>query len=272
MSRNAEDITQGFTRVDQAADTRFFIEFLDARKTIEGEREVKDLILEMLRLEPGVRVLDVGCGTGDDVREMAGFVGRKGQVVGIDRSQALIEESQRRAERSMLPVEFRLGDVCKLDFPHAAFDRIRTDRVLMFVPEIEVALTEMVRVLRPGGRLVASELDHELRFINSRLPEVDGRVHAAWIASNPQPRLGRQLPWLFASHGLFNISSTIRLLRPPFGFLARVNEGFLRAAVTSGQLKRAEVDAWLTDIAQLAKAGLLMNGIVAFTVSGEKPA
>ena len=110
----------------------------------------------MLRLEPGVRVLDIGCGTGDDVREMAGFVGTGGQAVGIDPSRALIAESMRRAEGSTLPVEFRLGEVCKLDFPDAAFDRIRTDRVLIFVPEIEVALKEMLRVLRPGGRLVAS--------------------------------------------------------------------------------------------------------------------
>src|SRR5262249_39842299 len=132
-----DNIPQGFTRVDQTVDPRFFIEFLDARKTVEGEREVKDLILEMLRLEPGVRVLDIGCGTGDDVREMARFVGTSGQVVGIDRSHALIAESMRRAEGSTLPVEFRPGDVCKLDFPGAAFDRIRTDRVLMYVPEIE---------------------------------------------------------------------------------------------------------------------------------------
>ena len=91
------------------------------------------------------------------------------------------------------------------------------------------------------------------------------------MASNPQPRLGRQLPWLFASQGLSNIRSIVRLLQPPYEFLVRVYEGFLRAGVSSGQLEQADVDAWLTDIAQLAKAGLLTIGILAFTVSGEKP-
>src|SRR5208283_3069410 len=110
MADPSGNIAQGFTQVDQTSDPRFFIEFLDARKTIEGEREVKQLILEMLDLKPGVRVLDVGCGTGDDVREIAGRAGGSGQIVGIDPSDALIAESKRRSVGSNLPVEFAIGD------------------------------------------------------------------------------------------------------------------------------------------------------------------
>jgi ubiquinone/menaquinone biosynthesis C-methylase UbiE len=90
MAAREGDITQGFTQVDQAVDPRFFIEFLDARKTIEGEREVKQLIIDSLDLRAGLRVLDIGSGTGDDAREIAGIVGASGQVVGIDLSEALI--------------------------------------------------------------------------------------------------------------------------------------------------------------------------------------
>src|SRR6516225_12289893 len=89
-----EDITGGFTRVDQTKDPRFFIEFLDARKTVEGERDVKDLITQLLALKPGMEVLDVGCGTGDDAREMAAAVGRNGRAVGIDLSDTVITESK----------------------------------------------------------------------------------------------------------------------------------------------------------------------------------
>src|SRR6516164_11756523 len=91
-----EDITGGFTKVDQTKDPCFFIEFLDARKTLEGEREVKDLIIQLLALTPGMEVLDVGCGTGDDAREMAATVGGNGRVVGIDLSDTLITESKSR--------------------------------------------------------------------------------------------------------------------------------------------------------------------------------
>jgi ubiquinone/menaquinone biosynthesis C-methylase UbiE len=272
MATRSGDITQGFTKVDQAADPRFFIEFLDARKTIEGEREVKELILEMLNLQPGARVLDVGCGTGDDARELAERVQSSGKVIGIDLSEALVAESMNRSAGMGLPVEFRLGDVRHLDFPDASFDSIRTDRVLMFVPEIETAIAEMVRVLCPGGRIVASELDHELRFIDSRLPEINRKIHSLWVASNPQPSLGRQLARLFAAHGLSHVKSVPRILKPPYQFLARVNRGFLGAAVSRGELDQAEVGEWFADLAELDQAGMLTNGIVAFTVSGEKRA
>jgi ubiquinone/menaquinone biosynthesis C-methylase UbiE len=126
MATGSGDITQGFTKVDQAADARFFIDFLDARKTIEGEREVKELLLEMLDPRPGASVLDVGCGTGDDARELAEHVRPSGKVIGIDLSEALVTESIKRSAGLDLPVEFRLGDVRHLDFPDSSFDCIRT--------------------------------------------------------------------------------------------------------------------------------------------------
>ncbi|MBV8358725.1 MAG: methyltransferase domain-containing protein [Deltaproteobacteria bacterium] len=270
MASRAEDITHGFTRVDQTADPRFFIEFLDARRTAEGEREVKQLILDMLDVQPSARILDVGCGTGDDVREIATLIGATGQIVGVDASDALVAESKRRATGSNLPVEFLLGDVRKLDFPNAAFDRIRTDRVLMFVPEIEAAMAEMVRVLRPGGLLVASEIDHELRFADSRLTDIDRKVQAAWVASHPQPRLGRQLSWLFAKQGLLNVKSMPQVVRPPYQLFKSFISGFLSAAIGRGELLQVEADAWLSDIAELAAAGVFTNGAVVFTVRGEK--
>jgi hypothetical protein len=141
----------------------------------------------------------------------------------------------------------------------------------MFVPEIEVAIAEMVRVLRPGGRLVASELDHELRYVDSRLPEINRKVHEAWIAINPQPRLGRQLTRLFAEQGLRNVKSTPQVIRLPYPMFLRVTGGFLSTAIKRGYIDQAEADAWLADAAKLNEAGILTNGAVAFTAAGEKP-
>jgi ubiquinone/menaquinone biosynthesis C-methylase UbiE len=112
-----ENPTQ-FTKVDQTSDPRFFIEFLDARKTVEGEREVKELILDLLGLKTGARVLDVGCGTGDDAREIAGRVGPTDRVVGIDLSEFLVNESKRRADGLGLPVEFRRECVGSISRTH----------------------------------------------------------------------------------------------------------------------------------------------------------
>jgi SAM-dependent methyltransferase len=166
---------------------------------------------------------------------------------------------------------FRLGDVRELDFADESFDRIRTDRVLIFVPEIEKATTEMVRVLRPGGRIVASELDHELFFVDRRFPEINQKISAAFAASNPQPRLGRQLTRLFAAQGLRNVRSMPRVIRPPYQTFRIIIGGFLTAALARGELVQPEVDMWLNDLEALAEAGVFSNGTVVFTASGEKP-
>jgi ubiquinone/menaquinone biosynthesis C-methylase UbiE len=161
-------------------------------------------------------VLDVGCGTGDDAREIAGTVGANGRVVGIDPSETMIAESKKRAAGLGLPVEFLIEDVRKLNFPDASFDFVRTDRVLMFVPEIQQAISEIVRVLPPGGRVVASELDHEMHFQDSHFPDIIRKVCSVFAASQPHPHLGRQLHRLLAEQGLRNVKSVPRVLRPPY--------------------------------------------------------
>jgi ubiquinone/menaquinone biosynthesis C-methylase UbiE len=260
-----------FVAVDETSDPRFFIEFLDARKTIEGEREVKELILRTLALHEGDCVLDVGCGTGDDAREIAGLVGIKGRVIGIDPSEAMIAESKRRAEGSGLPVHFQCGDVRKMDFPDASFDRVRTDRVLMFVSEIEQALSEIRRVLRPSGLLVTSELDHGLHYTDSVHHDTTAKIYAAFAEAQPQPRLGRGLARLLHQAGFQSVKSMPMVLRPPYKTFRRLFDGFLRSAIQRARLSEAEVAAWLNSLEQADADGVFQNGVVVFTIVGQKP-
>lgn len=119
-----------FTEVDQAPDARFFVEFLDAANALPDVRPLKTVMVDELRLSPGARVLEVGCGTGDDARLLAALVGQDGQVVGVDASEAMVGVPQERSSDSSLPVEFALGDVRSLKFPDGGFDACRCERVL----------------------------------------------------------------------------------------------------------------------------------------------
>jgi ubiquinone/menaquinone biosynthesis C-methylase UbiE len=212
-----------FNKVDQTSDPRFFVEFLDARKTIGGEREIKQLVLDLLNLRLGAQVLDVGCGAGDDAREISGLVGATGRVIGIDSSEVMVTEARRREPASIEPLEFRTGDVRKLDFPDSSFDAVRTDRVLIFVPEVERALSEMFRVLRPGGRLVASELDAEAYFADSPMVEFSREVFAVLAQSGvPNSRLGRQLLRLVTQAGFRNVKSVPRVICSPYQMCRRI--------------------------------------------------
>src|ERR1700723_1505721 len=89
-----------FDRVDAENNSAYFIKFLDARKSIPEEAVIKRQIIDMLQPLESKRMLDVGCGTGDDSREIAGLVGPKGGVVGIDYSATMIAEARKRTDSS----------------------------------------------------------------------------------------------------------------------------------------------------------------------------
>jgi ubiquinone/menaquinone biosynthesis C-methylase UbiE len=260
----------GFVKVDQTSDPRYFIEFLDARKTIEGEREIKELVLDLLALRLGAHVLDIGCGSGDDAREIAGLVGASGRVVGIDASETMIAEARRRAAGCTLPLEFRTGDVRKLDFPDSSFDAVRTDRVLMFVSEIEQALSEIFRVLRQGGRLVTSEIDSETHLVDSPMAETSREVFTAYAQTFPHSRLGRQLLRLVTQTGFGNVKSVPRVVSLPYKMFRRLVDGFLRSSIENGRLAQADVSRWLEGLEQAETSDVFSHCLTIFTVCGQK--
>jgi ubiquinone/menaquinone biosynthesis C-methylase UbiE len=88
----------GFRDVDKAEDASRFVCSLDTEKANEIVQTFKNLSFELLSIQEGHHILDVGCGTGDDVMAIAKIVGDRGQVVGVDSSKAMITEARRRVE------------------------------------------------------------------------------------------------------------------------------------------------------------------------------
>jgi ubiquinone/menaquinone biosynthesis C-methylase UbiE len=123
------------------------------------------------------RILDVGSGTGDDVLALAEQTGAEAEVVGLERSPALVEEASRRARNVALNVRFVVGDAELLPFADASFDVVHADRLLSSLSSWERAMREMVRVLSPGGRLVIVEADPRLL----QNAPVDGLALCAWL-------------------------------------------------------------------------------------------
>jgi len=87
--------TRGFRQVDQATDPQYYFQFLDEFGAFESVLECRRLMLQLLGIRAGYRLLDVGCGVGDDVREMARLAGETGKAVGLDNSQVMIAEARK---------------------------------------------------------------------------------------------------------------------------------------------------------------------------------
>lgn len=110
-------------------------------------------------LTPGMRVLDVGSGPGTISAEIAERVA-PGTVVGVDGSAEIVERAGRLArERGVTNVSFQAGDAYRLDFPDATFDLVHAHQLLQHLSDPIAVLREFRRVVKPGGLVVARDVD-----------------------------------------------------------------------------------------------------------------
>jgi SAM-dependent methyltransferase len=130
-------------------------------------------------LEPGMRVLDVGCGPGDVSFLAAEFVGPMGRVLGVDRSASSIALARERAQAAHLEnVTFHEGELTALD-GKPQFDALVGRLILMYLPDPEAALAQFFEFIRPGGLVIFQELEMSMSRAVPRSP-----IHQAcgdWI-------------------------------------------------------------------------------------------
>jgi len=259
-----------FTAVDAAADPSFFATFLDHASRNRSIVAAKPLMIEQLRLRDGAHALDVGCGVGDDAFDLASRVGPAGRVAGVDVSTAMIDEARRRASGRNLPVTFETADAQALPFADATFDAVRTERMLMHVPDPNRALAELVRVLRPGGRLAVLDMDWDSQFCDSPDRPTSRLVARALSDGIRNGQIGSALPRLFREHGLDDVSVTFHTVTIDLVIARMMLGGPIERAVQAGTLAQADVDGWWAALQQAERDGTLLYGFTAFIVAGTK--
>jgi SAM-dependent methyltransferase len=109
-------------------------------------------IAEAARVALGDRVLDVGCGTGVLARAAADRVADESQVTGLDLNEGMLAVARRLRPQ----IDWRQGDATKLPFPVESYDAVISQFALMYFPDRTTAISEMMRVLRPGGALAVA--------------------------------------------------------------------------------------------------------------------
>lgn len=147
-------------------------------------------------LEPGLAVLDIGCGPGTITADLAVRVA-PGTVLAVDRSADVLDVARAESRRRNLSnVTFATADVHQLDFPDDAFDVVHAHQVLQHVPDPVRALREMRRVCRPGGIVAARDADYAGFIWFPRLAALDlwrDLYEQAARANGGEPDAGRRL-------------------------------------------------------------------------------
>lgn len=135
---------------------RFSPDSLTLEERFGYAREVWPQAQEFIGLKSGMGVLDVGCGAGAFTRFAVAALQGRGQAVGLDHDDIMLEKARATVPSSQeLPVRFERGSAMKLPFEDATFDAVLSGFVLCVLPEPLVALREMRRVTKPGG-IIAS--------------------------------------------------------------------------------------------------------------------
>jgi ubiquinone/menaquinone biosynthesis C-methylase UbiE len=114
------------------------------------------MVVELAKIKPGDKVLDVGCGTGNLTMTAKTTAGASGVVYGIDAAPEMIEVARKKAKQARSDVVFDVGLVEKIPFPDATFDAVINRLVVHHLPDDlkRKAFAEIFRVLKPGGRFL----------------------------------------------------------------------------------------------------------------------
>lgn len=181
-----------------------------------GGRRSTEELFRLAELHVGQRVLDVGCGVATSAIQVARRFG--GAVTAVDVSPLMLERARQNVQMAALTeqVTVQEGDIRALHFPDASFDRVIAEAVTMFVDRPEAA-RELVRVCRPGGRVLATE------FFWRRPPTPEAReVFLGQVCPGMQIDVLDDWVRLYATAGLRDVKVTSGPfeMMTPVGFLS----------------------------------------------------
>ena len=133
--------------------------------TLGRERTLRKVTVELAQVQPGDKVLEVGCGTGTLTLAAHARAGQSGVVHGIDAAPEMIAVARRKAARAGVPVNFQVGQMACIPFQDDEFDVVLCSFMIFHMPDDErrKGLVEIRRVLKPSGWLWVVDMARSTR-------------------------------------------------------------------------------------------------------------
>jgi arsenite methyltransferase len=218
----------------------------------------------MLAPQPGERVLDIGSGQGHLLASIAEAVGPTGEAHGVDPCPAMNALAAARTH-GMPWVRIGDGDAVALPYPDGVFDAAVSTQSYEHVADIAVALGELRRVLRPGGRALILDTDADSPVWHTADRALRERVLAAWEEHLVHPRLPRTLRGLLRRAGFRVTEQRVHVVfnsqMAADSYSARMVSATARFVAGRQGLTEADADTWLADLRARTDEGDYVHSI-----------
>lgn len=236
----------------------------DLRKALEMAYLTPDIaaaraeVIKKLDIQAGEAILDIGSGPGFLAKDVATCVGPTGSVQGIDLAENMIEAGRKLCADQPW-AEFQLGDAMSLPYPDANFDVVVSTQVYEYVSDLEGALSEFARVLRPGGRGIIVDTDWAAPYWNATDIALRDRVIEAWSEHCVQAFVPMRLSSAIRSANLkLKQISALPLFNYTYdesAFSYWVPKIIGTFVLGRRGIEQQDVDAWQTGLERLGESG-----------------
>jgi ubiquinone/menaquinone biosynthesis C-methylase UbiE len=244
-------------------DSAALLRMLDVAESMPGMVALRERGYELLRLRADATVLDVGCGSGRAVAELAE---RGARAIGVDLDPAMVAAARGRYPRA----DIRAADATELPLTDGAAHGYRADKVLHTLPEPDAALAEARRVLAPGGRIVLAGQDWDTLVIDSSLGELTRRIITARADTIPHPRIARAYRNLLLDNGFTDVTLEVHTAILTDASTRSLLAPHATAARDTGAITAAEAEQWIAEQDDRAATGRLMLAVPMFLAAGTR--
>lgn len=262
-------LANAFRSVD-SADTEKLGNCLERIDSLAAFRPYKEASYRALDLQPNSKIADAACGLGFDLIRLAERV-PEGEVTGFDISQEFIDRAIRRTE-GCDRIVVRRGDLRELDCPDAFFDGVRVDRSLQHIDDLDAAISEIVRITKEGGKIVAAEPDWSSFRISSSDTKISSLIEEEFSSNIRNPELGIQLADRLGAH-LEICENTVHAVllrsRDEVEIVYDLTHTVERST-SKGLLDKEAAEAFLKDLLNRAAQGTFHALLCIHVVSGMK--
>jgi SAM-dependent methyltransferase len=253
----------------------------DAARAIESMYFIGDalrrraIVRERLGAQPGERIVDIGCGPGFYCAELAEEVGPSGSIVGVDDSASMLALAERRCAE-LGNVELLEGEATAVPVAEGSFDAAISVQVQEYLPDIAASLTEVLRVLKPGGRVLVWDIDWATASVSGE-PSRTERILRAWDEHLANPFLPRTLTRDLRTAGFEDVEMTAHAFATtvfdPGEYYGPTLVPFIAKFVAGRQGVTADdADAWVAEQHELGERGEFYFAVIQSCFTARKPA